>query len=140
MGVVHNGFVNKFSFATCKTLQNSIYFGCGVKTIVFAEILFLSAGVLALTAPLFFFFFFHNQDLIINFAETCQTRGGLFYRPSLELASYFEAHSEFPNLNSYFECHTKKSLVGFFLLPFKRFRFLFRNSSFELHSKDTVYS
>lgn len=81
-----------------------------------------------------FYSFFHNQDLFINFAETCQTSGGrLIYRPSLELASYFEAHSEFPNLNSYFECHTIKSLVGFFLLPFKRFRFLFCNSSFELH-------
>lgn len=81
-----------------------------------------------------FYSFFHNQDLIINFAETCQTRGGLLiYRPSLELASYLKAHSTFPNLNSDFEVHTIKSLVGFFSLPFKRFRFLFCNSSFELH-------
>ena len=80
-----------------------------------------------------FYSFFHNQDLISNFAETYQIRGGLFYRPSLELASYLEAHSYFPNLNSYFEGHIIKSLVGFFLLPFKRFRFLFCKSSFELH-------
>lgn len=140
MRKIQYSFIDEFGFATCKTLQNSIYFGCGVKAIVFAEILFLSAGVLALTAPLFFFFFFHSQNKISNFAETCQTRGGLFYRPSLELASYLEAHSEFPNLNSYFEGHTIKSLVGFFLLPFKRFRFLFRNSSFELHYKNTKQS
>lgn len=81
-----------------------------------------------------FYSFFHNQDLIINYAETCQTRGGLLiYRPSLELASYLEAHSDFPNLNRNFESHSKKCLVGFFLFPFKRFRFLFCNSSFELH-------
>lgn len=64
MRKIQYSFIDEFGFATCKTLQNSIYFGCGVKAIVFAEILFLSAGVLALTAPLFFFFFFHSQNKI----------------------------------------------------------------------------
>lgn len=145
MRKIQYSFIDEFGFATCKTLQNSIYFGCGVKAIVFAEILFLSAGVLALTAPLFFFFFFHNQDLIINFVKPY--RVGREVLPSHPLARKGYRFN-FRTVNVTFISQILKLMLNsivkkfgrFFLLPFKRFRFLFRNSSFELHSKDTVYS
>ena len=56
-------------------------------------------------------------------------KGRLISQPPLvKLDCNFYCESNFPNLESEFETHTSKTLVGFFLLPFKRFRFLFCDS------------
>lgn len=77
--------------------------------------------------------------ILFTFAETYQGRGGLQPSPSLESASYLEAHSNFPNPKSYFEAHNIKILVGFFLLPFKRFRFFFCNPLVDYNTNITLY-
>lgn len=41
------------------------------------------------------------------------------------LECYFKAHSDFPNFECNFKAHYSKIFGGFFLLPFKRFGFLF---------------
>ena len=56
------------------------------------------------------------------------TKGEADFSASVgELDCDFYRESKFPNLDRKSCGHTFKTLVGFFLLPFKRFRFLFRS-------------
>ena len=145
MRKIQYSFINEFGFATCNALQDSICFYGGVETVIFAEILFLSAGVLALTTPLFFFFFFHSQNKISNFVKSYRVGREVLPSHPLALKGY---RFSFRTLNVTFIFQILKLMLNsivkkfgrFFLLPFKRFRFLFCNSPFELHYKDTFYS
>ena len=77
----------------------------------------------------FFPFQFHTKNNNCNFATARQIGRGNF--PSVwnfvSLNGDFETHSYFPNPENNSKVHVLRILAGFFLLPFKRFGFLFCN-------------
>lgn len=135
--VRNNRFIDEVGFACSNGRKYCINLMCGVESVILAMFFLLSTCTLTATSPLVigllignvFSNLFHKSDYLTTFAETCQVRGGLHPNPYWESASYLEAYSNFPNLECYFEAHNVKILAGSFLLPFKRFRFLFCNPS-----------
>lgn len=73
----------------------------------------------------FLFFVFHMCKNNVTFVPTLQRGGGSYPPRSWKLNRYFECDSDFPNFPNDFKAHFVKVLEGFFLLPFKRFGFLF---------------
>lgn len=77
---------------------------------------------------------------MIKFAETYQNRGEwvvstLPFGLNSNLYYYFN----FPNLNNKLCTHFIKDFGGFFLLPFKRFRFFFCNPLVDYNTNITLY-
>lgn len=129
-----DGFINEVRLTCRKGLEYGIHLNSGVEAVILAVLLFLSTCTLTFASPLVVLigvnvFLFHWLVLnkLVTFAEPCQDGGRVAANPLWNLASYLKAYLYFPNLKYDFEAHTLRILAGFFLLPFKRFRFLFCN-------------
>lgn len=99
---------------------------------------FASSTLSVTAASAFLFFVFHICKNNVIFVPTLQRGGGSYPPRSWKLNRYFKCDSDFPNFNNNLEIHVLKVLEGFFLLPFKRFGFLYRNP-FRLRYKDSIY-
>ena len=132
-GKLNDGFINEVCLACSECREYGIDLMCGVEAVKFAVFFLLTACTLTFASPLVFLigiiFCFHkcNSNKLVTFAEPCQDGGRVAANPLWNLASYLKAYSHFPNLKCDFEAHRLRILAGFFLLPFKRFRFLFCN-------------
>lgn len=140
-GKRNDGFINEVSLACSERGKNGIYFNSGVEAVILSVFFFLTTCTFTFASPLVFLigiiFCFHkcNSNKMVTFAEPCQDGGWIPANPLWNLASYLKAYSYFPNLKSDFEAHRLRILAGFFLLPFKRFRFLFCNPLYDYTTK-----
>lgn len=136
--VSNNRFIDEVGFACGKGRKYGIHLNGRVKAVILSMFFLLAATTLSLTTPIgvdclngnnVFNILFHKPNNLSTFAETYQGRGGLQPNPSLELASYLEAYSNFPNLKSYFEAHNIEDFGRFFLTPFQAFQIPLCNPS-----------
>lgn len=127
-------FIDEVSLACSECGKYGVNLMCGIEAIILAVAFLLAACPFSLASPLVVLiginvFRFHNtkSNKMVTFAQPCQDGGWVPANPLWNLASYLKAYSYFPNLKCDFEAHRLRILAGFFLLPFKRFRFLFCN-------------
>ena len=114
-----DGFIDEVRLACRKGLEYGIHLNSGVESVILAVFLFLSTCTLTLATPLViligvnvFLFHWFNLNKLVTFAETYRNGGRVAADPLWNLASYLKAHSNFPNLECYFQTHNSKISVG----------------------------